>query len=120
MAGGSQIIISSDGITIKTPREFKVFAGQHIFTSGAEVAVKALVLPTFTPHEESHQFQVLDENNNPREDIDYLILDKNSQAHIGKTDKEGLTKRVFYAENTELKIYYGADAIEKIEQLGLE
>ena len=29
MAGGSQIIISSDGITIKTPREFKVFAGQH-------------------------------------------------------------------------------------------
>ena len=34
MAGGSQIIISSDGITIKTPREFKVFAGQHIFQSG--------------------------------------------------------------------------------------
>ena len=37
MAGGSQIIISSNGITIKTPGEFKVFAGQHKFESGAKV-----------------------------------------------------------------------------------
>jgi len=34
VAGGSQIIINKDGITIITPREFKVHAGQHIFKSG--------------------------------------------------------------------------------------
>ena len=34
MAGGSQIIISSDGITIKTPREFKVSLGNTYFKAG--------------------------------------------------------------------------------------
>ena len=37
MAGGSQIIISADGITIKTAKHFKVFAGQHTFEHGAKV-----------------------------------------------------------------------------------
>lgn len=45
MAGGSQIIISSDGITIKTPREFKVFAGQHKFESGQNVVMEQKILP---------------------------------------------------------------------------
>ena len=47
MAGGSQIIISSDGITIKTPKEFKVFAGQHKFEGGQQVPVPQTSLPTF-------------------------------------------------------------------------
>ncbi|GLG83620.1 hypothetical protein [Acinetobacter calcoaceticus] len=120
MAGGSRIVINNQGITFLTGGKILYKAGQHIFESGAEVAVKARVLPTFVPHEESHQFKVVDENNNPRENIDYLILDQNNQAHLGKTNKEGLTKRVFYAENTELRVFYGADAIEKMEQLGLK
>ena len=45
MAGGSQIIISSDGITIKTPKEFKVFAGQHKFESGQNVVMEQKILP---------------------------------------------------------------------------
>ncbi|MFW2013148.1 hypothetical protein [Acinetobacter bereziniae] len=45
MAGGSQIIISSDGIIIKTPREFKVFAGQHKFENGAKVNFSLPILP---------------------------------------------------------------------------
>lgn len=120
MAGGSQIRINSDGITIITAGKFEIKAAQHNFEGGAEVAVMALVLPKATPHEESHQFQLLDEHNTPHENLEYLILDQNNQAHIGKTNKEGLTKRVFYPENTALKVFYGADAIEKIEQLGLE
>ncbi|ENU41712.1 hypothetical protein [Acinetobacter seifertii] len=120
MAGGSRIVINKQGIMISTGGKILYQAGQHIFKSGAEVAVKARVLPTFVPHEESHQFKVIDENNNPCENTEYLILDQNNQAHIGKTNKEGLTKRVFYAENTELRVFYGADAIEKMEQLGLK
>ena len=34
MAGGSQIIINKDGITILTPRKFEAKAGQHIFKGG--------------------------------------------------------------------------------------
>ena len=45
MAGGSQIIISSDGITIKTPKEFKVFAEQHKFESGQNVVMEQKILP---------------------------------------------------------------------------
>ena len=45
MAGGSQIIISSDGITIKTPKVFKVFAGQHKFESGQNVVMEQKILP---------------------------------------------------------------------------
>lgn len=45
MAGGSQIIISSNGITIKTPNEFKVFAGQHQFQSGQKVTYEIPLLP---------------------------------------------------------------------------
>jgi len=39
MAGGSQLIISKDGITFITPREFKVHAGQHRFKSGEKVSM---------------------------------------------------------------------------------
>ncbi|WP_332605102.1 hypothetical protein [Acinetobacter sp. ESBL14] len=45
MAGGSQIIISSDGITIKTPNVFKVLAGQHTFNSGAKASAAIPMLP---------------------------------------------------------------------------
>ena len=49
MAGGSQIIISSDGITIKTPGEFKVFAGQHIFNEASFASLKATHLQHLLP-----------------------------------------------------------------------
>ena len=45
MAGGSHIIISSDGITIKTPKEFKGFSGQHKFESGQNVVMEQKILP---------------------------------------------------------------------------
>lgn len=41
MAGGSQIIISKDGITFITPRVFQAKAGQHRFESGATVSLPA-------------------------------------------------------------------------------
>ena len=45
MAGGTQIIISTHGITIKTPNSFKVFAAQHQFEAGAAVPTTQTVLP---------------------------------------------------------------------------
>ena len=37
MAGGSQIIINKDGITIITPAKFEAKAGQHLFKKGSKV-----------------------------------------------------------------------------------
>jgi len=45
MAAGAQIIISADGITIKTPKKFKVFATQHQFSHGEAVTVAQTTLP---------------------------------------------------------------------------
>ena len=45
MAGGSQIIINANGITIITPAKFEVKAGQHLFKSGEKVALPAMALP---------------------------------------------------------------------------
>ena len=120
MAGGSQIIISSDGITIKTPKEFKVFAGQHKFESGQSVASKALILPLLKEYDNSQKFKIVDENEDPIHNIVYLILDQNNQAHIGNTDKDGHTKRIFTPDPSKLKLFYGAKAIEKMKQLGLK
>ncbi|WP_111886108.1 hypothetical protein [Acinetobacter sp. CFCC 11171] len=44
MAGGSQIIINQDGITIITPAKFEAKAGQHLFQSGAQVPMLKNVL----------------------------------------------------------------------------
>ena len=37
MAGGSQIIINENGITIITPAKFEAKAGQHLFEGGEHV-----------------------------------------------------------------------------------
>lgn len=50
MAGGSQIIINKNGITIITPAKFEVKAGQHIFKSGAKVETKLPFLPEGTAY----------------------------------------------------------------------
>ncbi|MDC5258451.1 DUF2345 domain-containing protein [Acinetobacter baumannii] len=52
MAGGSQIIISSDGITIKTPKEFKVFAGQHIFSGPSVASLKSTHIQHLLPSDQ--------------------------------------------------------------------
>ncbi len=40
MAGGSQIIINTDGITFITPAKFEAKAGQHKFVTGQKVSVQ--------------------------------------------------------------------------------
>ncbi|UGQ27245.1 DUF2345 domain-containing protein [Acinetobacter calcoaceticus] len=45
MAGGSQIIINKNGITVITPSKFEVKAGQHLFKSGAQVQMPQIALP---------------------------------------------------------------------------
>ncbi|WP_445116369.1 type VI secretion system Vgr family protein [Acinetobacter sp. WZC-1] len=115
----SEVIINGSGIYLITKGKCTIYAAQHKFESGEKVVSPAIILPMLIPYEESQQFKIVDENNNPKENIDYLILDENSQFHIGKTDKDGLTKRVFYAKKSVLQIFYAAEAIEKMEQLGL-
>lgn len=45
MAGGSQIIINKDGITIITPAQFEAKAGQHLFKGGSISTLELPILP---------------------------------------------------------------------------
>ena len=45
MAGGSQIIINKNGITLITPAKFEAKAGQHLFKGGTKVDTKLPFLP---------------------------------------------------------------------------
>ena len=55
MAGGSQIIINKNGITVITPGKFEAKAGQHLFKSGAEVGVNIKGLPAYESYNEKFQ-----------------------------------------------------------------
>lgn len=91
MAGGSQIIISSDGITIKTPNEFKVFAGQHNFKNGAKVNNTLPILPDVkNPY--VLQYLVKDKHNQIMVDKPYLLFDEDGNIQKGKTDQNGFMR----------------------------
>lgn len=102
MAGGSQIIISSDGITIKTPREFKVFAGQHIFQSGQQVPISKASLPMMkTPFSNQVNYNW---NVSSQGEKEIFIVDKNNGKLIkhkkNEVDSENkLSSLRFYTEN---------------------
>ncbi|CAP02942.1 hypothetical protein ABSDF_p10007 (plasmid) [Acinetobacter baumannii SDF] len=91
MAGGSQIIISSDGITIKTPNEFKVFAGQHQFKSGAKVNA---TLPSLPDAENPYilQYLVKNKDNLAVSNKPYILMDEDGNVQRGLTTDEGFIK----------------------------
>ena len=91
MAGGSQIIISSDSITIKTPREFKVFAGQHQFKSGAKVNTTLPLLPD-AQNPYVLQYLVKNKENKVMANKPYLVFDEDGNIQKGKTDQNGFMK----------------------------
>lgn len=100
MAGGSQIIISSDGITIITPRVFKVHAGQHIFKGGEKVEVK---LPKFNPYFSGY-FVVRDkQTQQPLANYAYELMRQDGQKIIGKTNNKGETLLVNTTTAQEVK-----------------
>ena len=71
MAGGSQIILNKNGITLITPAKFEAKAGQHIFKSGAEVGVNLKGLPAYEAYNE--KFQMLLPSGEPLRNADYKI-----------------------------------------------
>lgn len=57
MAGGSQIIISKNGITIITPAKFEAKAGQHLFKNGSNVPNQIPYLPLVSKTDFSQKFE---------------------------------------------------------------
>ena len=103
MAGGSQIIISSDGITIKTPREFKVFAGQHIFKGGETQSINMPLLPDLGNF--NLQFQLKNTIGKTIPYTDYVLIDEDGHTHFGKTDSEGFTQKIITSKEKKFSVH---------------
>jgi len=103
MAGGSQIIISSDGITIITPREFKVHAGQHIFKSGQKVETKLPFLPEGSNYNLRYLFT--DDEGIPYKNTPYIATYPNGSEIKGITDKDGYSSTFFSSEEKDVQIH---------------
>lgn len=112
MAGGSQIIINSDGIKIITPAKFEAKAGQHNFKSGAEVGVNIQGLPSYEAYNE--KFQILSPSGEVMPDIDYKISNI-ERSFTALTDRDGLSKRVNTKSEENLKVGLNWISIEKEE-----
>ncbi|BAP35058.1 hypothetical protein AS4_01180 [Acinetobacter guillouiae] len=103
MAGGSQIIINKNGITIITPAKFEVKAGQHIFKSGAKVETKLPFLPEGTAYNLRYLFT--DDNGIPYKNTPYTAIYPNGSEIQGMTDKDGYSSTFFSNEEKDVQIH---------------
>lgn len=79
MAGGSQIIISADGIQIKTSGSFKVRAGQHQFLAGEPVAQPQTALPNpIADFSNQFNYSTVNTSNGYEQDWHAFVLEKDS------------------------------------------
>lgn len=113
MAGGSQIIISSDGITIITPREFKVHAGQHLFKEGESQSVNFPLLPEIGSY--NLQFQLKNNLGKIIPNTNYILVDEDGRVYSGKSDSNGLTQKIITSKNKKFSIHTILDNNEGVE-----
>ncbi|ATZ65631.1 MULTISPECIES: hypothetical protein [Acinetobacter] len=103
MAGGSQIIINKNGITIITPAKFEVKAGQHLFKDGAKVETKLPFLPKGTAYNLRYLFT--DDNGIPYKNKPYTVIYPNGSEIKGITDNDGYSSTFFSSEEENLQIH---------------
>ena len=105
MAGGSQIIISSNGITIKTPGEFKVFAGQHKFESGEKIKTVFPTLPVMIDQPYSAAVTFLDDAKQPMVNYNYRLIAESGLEVSGITDEFGKTQPIQTDQREKVDLY---------------
>lgn len=101
MAGGSQIIINKNGITLITPAKFEVKAGQHLFKGGAEIKN---VVPNLPVLGETNQYNLRyllkDKEEKIYSNHKYIAFLPSGEVVEGSTDKDGYTE-LFNTPNPE-------------------
>ncbi|WP_110958335.1 type IV secretion protein Rhs [Acinetobacter baumannii] len=107
MAGGSQIIINKDGITLITPGKFEPKAGQHLFKGGEKANYS---LPEI-PNVQSPFSNKLDVYNlfPDISNIEYSVLHSNGQVKTGFLDQYGRTGRIKSNKKEKVKVLIGGD-----------
>lgn len=99
MAGGSQIIINKNGITVITPGKFEAKAGQHLFKSGQKVQTEFPNLSNLNMNKENYLFSNRVDAFSLFEDYDFsqvkyrAFLPEQDKYRSGNLDEHGRTER---------------------------
>ena len=113
MAGGSQIVINNQGITITTNGEVIFKAGQHKFEKAVEVGVNLRGLPSYESYNE--KFQMLSPSGEVMSHVGYKTSNAD-QSFIAITDRKGLSKRVNTDSEKNLKVDLHWISLEKEDE----
>jgi type VI secretion system secreted protein VgrG len=107
----SQITLNGSGIFPKTGGKFQVNAGQHIFQGGQEISLDFLKLPSSSIFDD--KFKLLDPLGHKLTDIDYRVLNTvTNEEFIGKSDKQGFSKRLATENANKLTIEFNYEDVE--------
>lgn len=110
MAGGSQIIINKNGITVITPGKFEAKAGQHLFKGGDKIETVLPNLSNLSMNKETYSFTNRIDAFDIFEDYDFskikyrAFLPQQESYKSGALDQHGRTERFTSINNNKEKI----------------
>lgn len=117
MAGGSQIIINKDGITIITPAKFEVKAGQHKFESGEKVGVELPLLPKLGTY--NVVYEVRDKDTQELLPFTkYVLTNELGHTYYGETDENGLTQTIYSDKEEKYSLHVITDEFKNLNSDG--
>ena len=105
MAGGSQIIINDQGITIKTGGKVIFQAGQHKFESGEKIKTVFHTLPVMIDQPYSAAVTFLDDAKQPMVNYNYRLIAENGIEVSGITDEFGKTQPIQTDQREKVDLY---------------
>ena len=105
MAGGSQIIINDQGITIKTGGKVIFQAGQHKFESGEKIKTVFPTLPVMIDQPYSAAVTFLDDAKQPMVNYNYRLIAENGLEVSGITDEFGKTQPIQTDQREKVDLY---------------
>lgn len=119
MAGGSQIIINKNGITVITPGKFEAKAGQHLFKGGQKVSTKLPALPV--PNQPYVlQYLVKNKENFAIPNKPYFIIDQDGNLQKGRTDEHGFMNLKTTADSQSIATRVMINEVEEAQDAGEE
>ena len=104
-AGGSQIILNDQGITIKTGGKVIFQAGQHKFESGEKIKTVFPTLPVMIDQPYSAAVTFLDDAKQPMVNYNYLLIAESGLEVSGITDEFGKTQPIQTDQREKVDLY---------------
>ncbi len=107
-AGGSQIKISGEGITLTSPSPINYKAAQHVFAGGAAIHAELPQLPNTAMQKYSHRLDAYNLFlNHDFSDIEYKAVLASGSLLSGVLDEHGRTMQIPHSKSDKARILVG-------------